>query len=531
MKKFALLLALAMVFSMLAGCSGNTATPANVGAAPSGSTSPSAGTATPTQAPAAAKPDTLVYATQQDFNILSPFFTGATPDQTATWAIMDSLFNMDTNGNFYPLVAEKWDFSEDGKEITFYIRKGIKFHNGTEVKASDVVFSADLMKNSPFKARVAALYDKAELIDDYTMKFILPQPAAQFMYELALQFAVYPEAYYNEVGGDDGFKNAPIGCGAYEFVSRTAGEGCILKAFPDYYGDKPSIENINLRFIPDASTALISLENGEIDLCQYVPAASYPLVESNPKLSLYSSKFPRVFNLILNCEQEPFKDNATLRQAFAAAIDKQLLVDIALEGHGVTATTLVNDVYIAAPKNIDNYAIKYDVENAKKLLAEAGYPDGKGLPSIKMTTIEMFKKQSEMIQDMLKQIGVTVEIDMVELSTYISMQSNREFTMGLMSTNQGGDASAFSAMLDPTSVSNGAGYNNPEVVELFKQASAIMDNEERSKVYEELYKKVIDDMPYISIYFVDTVSCSRADLNVESFMGYIAMKLMYINFK
>jgi peptide/nickel transport system substrate-binding protein len=478
---------------------------------------------------AADKPDTVVIASQQDFAVLDPFFTTATPDMNANWCIFDSLLNMDIRGNIEPLVAESWEISENGLEYTFHIRKGITFHDGSPLTAKDVVYSAERMKTSPFKLRSHKLYDRAELIDDYTVKFVLPQKAAPFLYELAYNFAVYSEKA-TETGGED-FKDKPVGCGPYQLVSKKTGEGVVLKAYDKYYGGKAPIENIVFKVIPDGSTALVALENGEIDLCQYIPPASYPIVKENKKLAILQTPYSRVFNLILNTSAAPFKDNVKLRQAIAHAIDKQFLVDVSLEGYGTVAVTLVNDTFIAAPKNISQYAVPYDAARAKALMKEAGYEDGKGLPALKLTTIEMFKKQSEIIKAALKEIGVDVSIEMAELSSYLSMQSGGKLQMGLMSTNQGGDASVFATLLNKGSTNNGAVYDNPEVERLFSEAAAELDNEKRSVIYDKLYKIVIDDMPYVSIYFPDTVSCGRADLDFATIMDQVAYKGQYYKYK
>lgn len=475
------------------------------------------------------KPDTVVIASQQDFAVLDPFFTTATPDMNANWCIFDSLLNMDINGKVEPLVAESWDVSKDGLVYTFRIRKGITFHDGSPLTARDVVYSAERMKTSPFKLRTHKLYDRAELVDDYTVKFILPQKAAPFLYEMAYSFAVYSEKATKASG--EGFKDRPIGCGPYQLVSKKTGEGVVLKAYAGYYGRKASIENIVFKVIPDGSTALVALENGEIDLSQYIPPASYPIVKRDKKLELLQTPYSRVFNLILNTSAKPFKDNVTLRQAIAHAIDKQFLVDVALEGYGTVAVTLVNGTFIAAPKNLAQNAVPYDVKKAKELMTKAGYPGGKGLGTLKITTIEMFKKQAEIIQASLREIGIDVAIEMAELSAYLSMQSGGQLQMGLMSTNQGGDASVFATLLTKGSTNNGAVYYNPKVDKLFMDATAELDNAKRSLIYDKLYKMVIEDMPYVSIYFPDTVSCGRVNLDFATIMNQVAYKGNYYKYK
>ena len=143
----------------------------------------------------------------------------------------------------------------------------------------------------------------------------------------------------------------------------------------------------------------------------------------------------------------------------------------------------------------------------------------------------MFKKQAEIVQAQLKEIGINMEINMYELSTYLAMQAGGELQVGMMSTNQGGDASVMAIMLIEGSTNNGACYSNPKVTELFAQAAAELDDEKRSVIYDELYKIVIEDMPYVSIYYPDTVSCGRKDLDFATIMDYVAYKGHYYSFK
>jgi peptide/nickel transport system substrate-binding protein len=385
------------------------------------------------------------------------------------------------------------------------------------------------MKTSQLMLSSHRLYDRAELVDDYTVKFILPQRTAPFLYELAYNFAVYSETATES--GREGFKDNPVGCGPYRLVSKKAGEGVTLKAYDRYYGGKAPVENIIFKVIPDDSDALEALEDGTVDLCQYVPPASYLTVRKNKKLELLRTPSSRVFNLILNTSAEPFKDNVNLRQAIAHAIDKQFMVDVALEGYGKVAATLINDAFIAAPKNIARYAVPYNIRRAKELLKEAGFEDGRDLPALRLTTLEMFMKQSEMIKASLNEIGIEVSIEIEELGAYLDIESSGKLQMGLMSVNQGGDASVFASLLSKGSISNGAAYDNPEVERLFAKAYAELDNDKRALIYDELYKIVIDDMPYVSIYFPDTVSCGRSDLNFAAIMDHVAYKGQYYRYK
>ena len=472
--------------------------------------------------------DRIVIAWQQDFNVLSPFDTNASPDVTAAWAIFDPLFEMDLQGNMYPKGAERWEISPDGLEYTFYIRRGMTFHDGSPVTARDVVYSGNRLKVSPFRSRVGVLIDRAELIDDYTMKFVLNHRAAQFLFELAFYFAIYPENAGTRYG--DAFGQSPIGSGPYKLVSREAGRGIVLETYDNYWGEKPPIREVEFRVIPDATTALIALENGEVDLCQYIAAASYHLVLRNPNLDLVSTPFPRVLTLAMNMTMEPFRNNVNLRQAIAHAINKEFLVEIGLEGYGRTAVTFISDISIGYPPGIVNYEREFNLTRARELMRAAGYENGVGLPVIRMSTIEMFRMQAEAIQAQLREIGINVEIEMAELSAWINMMASGTLWMSLMSTNLGHDGAAPSGLLLSGSPSNQSLYSNPQVERLFAQAAAELDPQRRSDVLLELYRITLDDMPYVSIYFVDTVSSGRNDLDMVTWMSFIANRAQYLSF-
>jgi len=508
------LLLVVMLLGLLSGCNTQQTPPPATTAPP---------TTAPTTAPAPVtptKPDTLTIAYQLEFKILDPYNTGSSADSAITASLFDSLIAMDVKGNIYPLVAKTWDVSADGLTYTFHLRDDVLFHNGSKLTSEDVAYSFERMKTSSYRTAQAQLIDRVEIVDEYTINFILPNTVATFLMEIATSFTCYSKQATEALGAE--FSIKPVGCGPYRFVSMDSSQ-VVLEAFEDYYDGVAPINKIVYKVIPDASTALVALENGEVDLSDYVPAASYSIVEANQNLTLLRVPYTRLMQFIMNVNKAPF-DNVLVRQAIAHAIDKELLIDMTLEGYGSVAYGQINDRYIGYHPDIDQHAAPYDPERGKELLAEAGYPGGQGLPSISFYTIEMFRKQVEIIQAMLRDIGILLEIEIVELSAYLDMQTNHELYAALMSWTGGPDASIYERQLTGDGPNNGANFHDDEIAQWFKDSLMELDLNKRKEIFLKIFTKQLELVPYVPLYFPDTVVCGRNDLDFATLREYLVWK-------
>ena len=517
-------LLIVLLLSSLSGCN-QTTTTSSTAAAP---TSTPATTAHVTTAPTQpSKPDTLTIAYQLEFKILDPYNTGSSADSAINASVFDSLITMDVKGNIYPLVAKKWDVSADGLTYTFHLRDDVLFHDGSKLTAEDIAYSFERMKTSSYRTAQAQLIDHVDIVDEYTINFVLPNTVATFLMEIATSFTCYSKKATEALGAE--FSIKPVGCGPYKFVSMDSSQ-VVLEAFEDYYGGLAPIKKLVYKVIPDASTALVALENGEVDISDYVPAASYSIVENNPKLTLLRVPYTRLMQFIMNVTKAPF-DNVLVRRAIAHAIDKELLIDMTLAGYGSVAYGQINDRYIGYHPDIDQHAAPFDPDKAKELLTEAGYPGGQGLPTISFQTIEMFRKQVEIVQSMLRDVGIHLEIEIVELSAYLDMQTNHDLYAALMSWTGGPDASIYDRQLTGDGPNNGAVYHDDEIAQWFKDSLQELDLAKRKEIFLKIFVKELEEVPYVPLYFPDTVVCGRSDLDFATIREYLTWKGDLYSFK
>jgi peptide/nickel transport system substrate-binding protein len=275
--------------------------------------------------------------------------------------------------------------------------------------------------------------------------------------------------------------------------------------------------------IPDPSTALIALETGQVDIVDFVPEASFSIVQENPTLRLEPIPFTRLMNLHLNTQRAPF-DNLLVRQAVALAMDRQLLIDATLGGFGTIAYGQINDRYIGFHPDIVNHAWEFNPERAREKLAEAGFPGGAGLPQISITTIDMFRMQVEMIQAFLRDIGMVVDIQIVELSAWIDMSTNRDIHMGLMSWTGGADASIYDRMLARDGVNNTANFYDTYIEQWLIDSVREIDLEARREIFYNIFSRQLYLVPYVPLYFPDTVVAARYDIDVVTIRDYLVFR-------
>ncbi|MCL2852904.1 MAG: ABC transporter substrate-binding protein [Defluviitaleaceae bacterium] len=464
--------------------------------------------------------DTLIIASQLEFRVIDPFNSNSSADANISASVFDSLIAMDVRGNAFPLIAHSWDISDDGLVYTFHLRDYVYFHDGSKLTADDVAFSFDRMAVSAFRTATANLIDHVNVLDDYTIEVVLVDRAATFMTEIASQFVVFPREATTALGDD--FAISPIGSGPYRFVSMSPSE-VVLEAFDDYWDGVAPIRNLIYLVIPDPSTALIALETGQVDILDFVPEASFSIVEENPNLTLLRTPFTRLMQIHLNTAREPF-DNILVRQAVALAMDKELLVQATLGGFGTVAYGQINDRYIGYHPGIAAHAWPFDPQRAREKLAEAGFPDGQGLPQISITTIDMFRMQVEMVQAFLRDIGMHVDIEIVELSAWLDMASNRDVHMGLMSWTGGADASIYDRMLSRDGVSNTANFFDEYIEEWLAESVRELDPEVRSELFYQIFSRQLELVPYVPLYFPDTVTAGRNDVDFATIRDFLIFK-------
>ena len=512
-KALALLMAATMLLGF-AACGAKTDAP--------GTTAAGAATDATTAAPGPKK-DTVTIALNADIANLDPFLTSSATDNLVNYRIYRGLTYVDAQSQVHPSMAKSWDISEDGLTYTFHLRDDITFHNGEKFTSDDVVFSVERAAKSPYMASTFALYcTEAKAIDDYTVELYLKQPYAPFLSMLEYTFVIHNREAWEAAGSDEAFLEHPIGCGPYQYVERKPGVSVTLKKFDQYYGGgnniQPEIENVVFKIITDPSTTAVAVETGEIDLAGFgssVPASNLPLLEENSKLKVDRVDSINTAYIIMNLDHEPF-NNVDLRKAIGHAIDKQFVIDVTENGSGTIAKAMTNSLMFGFSDKLQGYP--YDVELAKQYLEKAGFPGGAGLPTFEFKLMEgKTKAAAEAIQAQLRDIGINIELTVLEKNAYLGDVLSGNYDIGLLGITLGTDSAVYSnvfASMNAHGGLNTANWVDDKTDQLFSAAEVSSDPAERQKIYEELFLYLEDCAVYIPLYHPQSAYIHNKDLDL-----------------
>ncbi len=455
--------------------------------------------------------DTLVYgSTWADATSLDPAVDYTSKSRYILEQIYDPLFFFDDENGLSPAIAESYDVSEDGSVYTFHIREGALFHDGNQIKASDVVFTIERAKNASFISRFVSHVDTAEVVDDLTVNVTLKAPFAPFIRVIS-GLLIVSEKAITEMGDRYGLDGA-VGSGPYMLKEWKTGEYTLLEAFPEYYQGEAPIKYVKVVGIPDKNAMLIALETGQVDLTNNVSAADVEIIKSNPDLTLYQQETSHMFWFLLNNTVFPF-NNKLLRQAVNYACNKENVLLAEKNGFG----TLSDTNYMLAPQSfgystgddVANYP--YDPEKAKELLVEAGYPDGFEF------TINALSgwgdKAAEALQADLRAVGITANIELVEDTVSFANIAALTYQTDVMGTNDTYlDADMLYDRYHTGAGNNQIGYSNPEVDALLEQAREEQDDSKREELYHQIVAILKDDACIIPCYFEDYLAASVSSL-------------------
>lgn len=489
MKKFlALILCMLMVLSLAAcGAGGNS------------------------EAASGAK-DSITIASNVDYDKLHPADVATEIESFLVIQIYDSLAIRDYEDQTHmiPRVAESWEVSEDGLCYTFHLRQGVKFHDGSEVTADDVGFSLDLFQNSEYQSSVVDGMDHWEVVDPYTINIYTTEVYSPFLLSVGTNLFIASKAYYESVD-EEAFAQNPVGCGPYKWVSHNEGDSWQFEAFEDYYGGVPEIKTVNFKVIGDTASMAIGLKAGQLDFAK-IDASVMSTLEATEGVEIEFAPTTGFAFIAMNNTKYPFTELA-FRQAVNYAVDREAIVDAIEEGYATPNSNMLTPERQGWSASQKTYT--YDVAKAKELLASIGLQDGIDLG--KFYVPESYALLAQVVQSQLQQVGITFEIEQLEANAFYSKLFAGDYTMSCMHMSLEGDTQQVGmGVCMEGGYANNAIYQNPKMDELFAKAATTIDNDERTKVYEEIFSIVQEDVPYAILYNPEMIYARSSALNIHT---------------
>jgi ABC-type transport system substrate-binding protein len=484
-------------------------------------------------------PGTLRYAISTEPTTLDPAMVSDGPTIDLLQNVYEGLVGWDDKNQVVPkLAAAMPDVSSDGTVYTFTLRGDATFTNGRKVTAEDVKHSLTRALDPKLSSPVAATYlndiegaqavmdgKTGELagvkaIDPRTVQITLSAPRAYFLGKLTYPtgYVVAREEVARGPSAPGGAKTIDetntVGTGPFRLRSYTRQDRVVLEANADYWGGKPRLQVIERPIVLNAQQRHTLYEQGQLDLLIDMPTSDYERDREDPNLKDHIKFFNRaqVFYLGMNqTHYKPFKDKR-VRQAFAHAIDKDAVVAGVMQDVSPRAEGIVP---IGVPGYDPNFkGIPYDPARGKALLAEAGYPDGNGLPPLQLSFREStpnLRKGAEILQEQLKQVGVPITLREMEWAAFLRATDARQIDLFHMrwAADYPDPQNFLSVLLHSKAPENRTAYNNPAYDALLDKADSSLDQEERIALYRKAERIVVDDAPWVPLYFQRDVELHR----------------------
>jgi len=455
----------------------------------------------------------IVVAQNDDVTTMDPQKPGGQYGGNLSFNLFDGLVKRsgDMSETFEGLAIE-WKLLDDFT-WEFKLREGVKFHNGEIVNAHAVKYTIDrmLMPDTVRTLYSFGTLDHAEVIDDYTVRIITKVPDP-YLSATVFDLKILPPEYAEDVG-EDAFGIAPIGAGPYKLIEYSPNQRIVLEAFENYWGEKPTVDRLIFKPVPEQSTRLAELLSGTSDIVLNLAPEDIALVESSPGVHVASTSGKRVayvgMDLLPDVGPDFLKDKR-VRQAFNYAIDKEAIIDSILGGYASQTATIYRPDFEGYDPDLQPYP--YDPAKAKELLADAGYSEGD--ISLKITTSEGITTKAielaEAVAAMLQEIGVNAEVNSVayqqQRDMYIGGQEAHNVD-ALYVWNWGSRDSNASSPLNGMMRSTGitSFIRDPKLDDLILKATTTMDVNERIKYNEELQAYILDEAFCIYLWVVDDV--------------------------
>ena len=501
----AFLLQIALLIAVLCGC-GGAGTGAN-----NGSTG--------------AKDGSIVVGIAQDLDdSLDPHRMVAAGTKEVLFNVFEGLVKPTPDGDLVPAVAASHTVSADGTVYTFTLREGVKFHNGETVTADDVVYSIERCAGTEGGEPLVEAFSVVKAVekkDEKTVEITLKAADGDFLSYLTA--AIIPANY-------DKQETAPVGTGPFKFTSRSAQESIVLEKFADYWGTPAHMDKVTFRIIENGDALVLALQSGSIDLCAHLTTTQLAQIEGRG-YTVVESTMNLVQALYLNNAEKPF-DDVRVRQALCYAVDKQGILDLTADGHGAP---IGSSMYPTFGKYFMDELTDYyptNVEKAKQLLSDAGYPNGFTFTMTVPSNYQPHIDTAEVLKEQFKAIGVTAEIELITWESWVAdVYVGRDFAatvVGVDASNM--TARALLERFTSTYGKNFINYNNPAYDDLFAKVLEERDDAKRTDLYKQMQRQLTETAANVYIQDLADFVAMRSDLTGYAFYPMYVMDMAQIRY-
>ncbi|MCX8279457.1 ABC transporter substrate-binding protein [Phyllobacterium sp. 0TCS1.6C] len=399
--------------------------------------------------------------------------------------VFEGLTRIGANGEVLPALAESWDISDDGRVYTFKLHGKVLFHDGTTFDGEDVKFSLDRARDAKSVNAQKVLFEgieNVEIVDPLTVRITLKQPDGDFLYNMGWGDAVIvaPETAATN-------KERPVGTGPFKFGNWAKGSQITLLRNTAYWGSQPALEKATFRIIPDPAAATAALLAGDVQAFPVFPSyETVPQFQADPRFKVVIGTTEGETVLGMNNAKPPF-DALKVRQAIAHAIDRKALIDGTMFGFGMPIGSFFPPHHAAYTDLTAKSA--YDPELAKKLLAEAGHPQG-FKTTLKLPPPVYARRGGEIIAAQLAAIGIDAEIIPLEWAQWLDQVfKGKDYDLTIVSHTEPNDLNIFAR--DDYYFN----YDNQAFKELIKAIAATSDQAQRAELYRKAQTVLADDVP------------------------------------
>ncbi len=457
--------------------------------------------------------------------LINPLYSSLNQvDQDVSKLVYSGLVRIDNQQNIVPDLAESWQISNDQKKYLFVLRDNLYWHDGTPLKVEDVLFTFEAIKNPDFKSPLASNFSDVtvEIVDDKTIKFELQEPYTPFLENLTV--GILPEHLWRDVNPGNAlladYNLKPIGSGPYKLESLSKDKLGNIKSYTlianeDYYLKEPYIQEVIFKFYPDYNSGVEALSSRNVDGISYLPKEMRNNLRIRKDLNFHSLQLPQHTSLFFNEKNNPALEQIEVRKALAHALNKQQIVEEAIETEGEVIDAPILPGFIGYNPKIATY--DYNLEKAKELLTEAGYEmpeststsyrikDGEELAFI-ITTVNNSENSlaAQAIQKMWQEVGIKVNLNLID-SQSIKNQviKNRDYEILLFGEIVGIDPDPYPFWHSSQTGENGlnlSNFVNKEADQVLEEARQITDPQKRHDKYVHFQNILNQYLPAIFLY-------------------------------